>query len=320
MTERCQPRQLRSVYLEYENTRPDSSRARPFHHCRVVVTDAGQHQEGEPLHNTSTGYVYDRDDGKVIGVDWKTTTLGHKDPQRYDGLLENRRSEFYGFTELSEEEVHKLAHGLIQYQLSRGETYNVLYNNCEDFAQTLAGLINKGSVDSERADSTVFDHMPDPDTTFGPEIDGYISAQIQAQAQRQRNGEEIRLDLPLLVRQRLRSRVGYRSASQAYEEGLQILQHGSPSETHEDGGPLVENNESESNANQSGATARLYVDIDGFPEAWPFEPHSESPHDAGPPAEYDEPQSSSSSLSTTPDPREVLSGMSDPWRCESPFA
>jgi hypothetical protein len=54
-------------------TREDEHRLRPFHHARLVVTDFGQHLDGEPLDEHSTGCVFDRYGSKEYTEEGKRT-------------------------------------------------------------------------------------------------------------------------------------------------------------------------------------------------------------------------------------------------------
>lgn len=100
--------QLRAVFIEYQPTKDTSSSLRPFHHARVVVTEVGQHLNGEPLNAQSSGFVYDRHDGVVIGTSTKDKVLAQKDPQEYEGLPKGWQSVYYGFTDHSFEEIEKI--------------------------------------------------------------------------------------------------------------------------------------------------------------------------------------------------------------------
>jgi len=74
----------------------------------VVVTEAGQHEHGEALNADSRGYVYDRNDGKIIGTSQCDKELGLKPQQEYKGLPNGFQSTYQGFTTLSFEEIQKL--------------------------------------------------------------------------------------------------------------------------------------------------------------------------------------------------------------------
>ncbi|CZR44585.1 uncharacterized protein FPRO_14338 [Fusarium proliferatum ET1] len=122
-------RKLRAVFIEYQPTKHTSSSLRPFHHARVVVTEVGQHLNGEPLNAQSSGFVYDRHDGVVIGTSTKDKVLAQKDPQEYEGLPNGWQSVYYGFTDHSFEEI-----GNIDSKIG----YNIVFNHCHTFAEDLA--------------------------------------------------------------------------------------------------------------------------------------------------------------------------------------
>ncbi|KAF5723288.1 heterokaryon incompatibility (het-6OR allele) [Fusarium mundagurra] len=98
---------LRAVFVEYQPTKNTSSEYRPFHHARLVVTDLGQHQNGELLDSRSTGFVYDRIDGVIIGT----------------------------------------TNDIVAEQKSSGRNYNIVTNNCFTFAEELASRINEKSLE-----------------------------------------------------------------------------------------------------------------------------------------------------------------------------
>ncbi|VZI03242.1 unnamed protein product, partial [Fusarium fujikuroi] len=130
--------QLRAVFVEYQPTKDTSSRLRPFHHGRVVVTEVGQHLNREPLNAQSSGFVYDRHDGVVIGTTTKDKVLAQKDPQKYEGLANGWQSVYYGFTDHSFEEIEKIANELVQDQVDSKIGYNIVFNHCHTFAEDLA--------------------------------------------------------------------------------------------------------------------------------------------------------------------------------------
>ena len=73
----------------------------------MVVTEAGQHQNGEPLNEKSKGRVFDRNDGKIIGTSQCDRTIGVAPPTPYQWRGECE-SIPYGYTSLSFEEIQKL--------------------------------------------------------------------------------------------------------------------------------------------------------------------------------------------------------------------
>nr|RBQ90375.1 hypothetical protein FVER53263_08628 [Fusarium verticillioides] len=131
-------RGLRAVFVEYQPTKDTSSSLRPFHHARVVVTEVGQHLNGEPLNAQSSGFVYDRHDGVVIGTTTKDKVLARKDPQKYHGLPDGWQSVYYGFTDHSFDEIEEIANELVQDQVDSKIGYNIVFNHCHTFAEDLA--------------------------------------------------------------------------------------------------------------------------------------------------------------------------------------
>ncbi|CAH0027952.1 unnamed protein product [Clonostachys rhizophaga] len=137
--------ELRAVYVEVEPTRQTSTPLRPFHHARVVVTDPGQHKRGEDLTERSTGMVYDRGDGVVIGTTQKNKDLDIVAPKPYSGIPDNWKSNYRGFTDKSPEEIQKISDNLVQSQIDNGVKYSIPYNNCAHFATTFADKITEGA-------------------------------------------------------------------------------------------------------------------------------------------------------------------------------
>lgn len=95
------------MFLEYSPTTEKHSAARPFRHCRVVVTHEGDHQVGEPLNEASSGFVYDR-----IGAKYrdgkKDKELGVvMDQELYVGLKAGHWSVYCGFTRYAPDDIHQ---------------------------------------------------------------------------------------------------------------------------------------------------------------------------------------------------------------------
>ncbi|VUC29475.1 unnamed protein product [Clonostachys rosea] len=111
-------------------------RIRPFQHARLVVTDPGQHQNGEPLDASSKGYIFDRNWAKSF-QNSERMTLRNQD-RKYTGLQLGYWSWYCGYTTLNLTEINQRVNDKIEAAQEAGEQYNLFTNNCEDFARSMA--------------------------------------------------------------------------------------------------------------------------------------------------------------------------------------
>jgi hypothetical protein len=102
--------QYRAIYIEYEPRHKDENIARPFHHARIVVTDSGQHLDGEPLTARSTGYIFDRYGSKEYTKEGeKIKELGIvEEGEPYEGCEPGFWSIYWGYTRFSFKEIKQI--------------------------------------------------------------------------------------------------------------------------------------------------------------------------------------------------------------------